>query len=149
MREFILAALVLTAPAAAQQVAAPGAPRPRPVDTSPGEVARGAPVNGVLILYGNQQCPTDDAGNEVVVCVRRSAEEQFRVPKELRDLEITPENQSWAVRSQATLDAGAGVNAIGSCSPVGPGGQTGCFAQRAREAKAENRARAQAEDREP
>lgn len=149
MRELILAALAFAAPATAQQVAGPATPRPRPAETGPGEVSRSAPVNGVLILYGNQQCPTDDQGNEVVVCVRRSAEEQFRVPKELRDLEITPENQSWAVRSQSTLDAGVGANSIGSCSPVGPGGQIGCFGQRAREARAENKARNEAQAREP
>lgn len=140
MRMVILAALALAAPAAAQQAALPGAAKPKPVD-APGEVAKGAPVNGVLVLYGNQQCPTDAEGNEVVVCVRRSAEEQFRVPKELRELEITPENQAWAVRSQSTLDAGVGASSIGSCSVVGPGGQSGCFAQRVRDARRENAAR--------
>ena len=133
---------------AARQVAGPAVERPKPAAPK-GEVARGAPINGVLVLYGNQRCPTDGDGNEVVVCVRRSASEQFRVPKELRELEITPENQAWAVRSQSTLDAGVGANSIGSCSPVGPGGQTGCFAQRVREARAENKARSEAEDREP
>ena len=117
--------------------------------TAPGEVARGAPVNGVLVLYGNQRCPTDDAGNEIVVCTRRSAQEQFRVPKELRELQITPENESWAVRSQTALEAGAGVNTIGSCSAVGPGGQTGCFNQRVRESRRENAARAAERSREP
>ena len=143
-----VAALLIAAPVGAQQVARPGAAAPKPT-SAPGEVARGAPVNGVLVLYGNQRCPTDDAGNEIVVCSRRSAQEQFRVPKELRELQITPENESWAVRSQTALEAGAGVNTIGSCSAVGPGGQTGCFNQRVRESRRENAARAAERSREP
>jgi len=76
-----------------------------------------------------------------VVCQRRSAAEQFRVPKELRELEVTPENASWATKARATLDTGVGVSSVGSCSAVGPGGQSGCFAQATRAARAENQAR--------
>ena len=129
-------------------MALPGGAGPKPAG-GPGEVAKGAPVNGVLVLYGNQRCPTDNSGNEVVVCVRRSAAEQFRVPKELRELQITPENEAWAVRSQSTLAAGVGANSIGSCSAVGPGGQSGCFQQRVREARAENGERDAAKRNEP
>lgn len=145
------AALALAVPATAQTTgqtngptsgaALPGAPRARPVSEGPAEVAKGAPVNGVLVLYGNQRCPTDADGNEVVVCTRRPASEQFRVPKELRDLQITPENESWAARSSSTLNAGAGVNGIGSCSAVGAGGATGCFGQASRLNKRTNQAR--------
>jgi hypothetical protein len=146
--KLFLAALVLATPVQAQQVALPGVAAPKST-SAPGEVARGAPVNGVLVLYGNQRCPTDNAGNEIVVCSRRSAQEQFRVPKELRELEITPENESWAVRSGTALEAGAGVNTIGSCSAVGPGGQTGCFNQRVRESRREDAARAAERARQP
>jgi len=76
-----------------------------------------------------------------VVCQRRSAAEQFRVPKELRELEVTPENASWATKARATLDTGVGASSVGSCSAVGPGGQSGCFAQATRAARAENQAR--------
>jgi hypothetical protein len=148
MKRLILIALALAAPTLAQQAALPGAARTKPMN-APGEVARRAPVNGVLVLYGNEQCPTDNAGNEIVVCARRGAEEQFRVPKELRELEITPENESWAARSQSTLDAGVGVSSIGSCSTVGPGGATGCFQQRVRETRRENAARATEQSRQP
>ena len=148
MREVILGVLAFAAPAAAQQAVGPLAAKPRTID-APGEVAKGAPVNGVLVLYGNQRCPTDGEGNEVVVCSRRSAAEQFRVPKELRELQITPENEAWAVRSGGALAAGVGVSSVGSCSAVGPGGQSGCFGQRVREARAENGARAAAKRNEP
>lgn len=80
-----------------------------------------------LVIYGTQKCPTDSDGNEIVVCVRRAPGEQFRIPKELRDLKVTPENESWAAKSAANDRAGAG--GIGSCSTVGPGGSTGCFLQ--------------------
>lgn len=145
MKPVILLALALCAPVAAQKVAGPGVDRPREAAAAAGDVAKGAPINGVLVLYGNQRCPTDTQGNEVVVCERRSASEQFRVPKELREFQVTPENAAWAAKAQGTLAAGTGANSIGSCSVVGAGGQSGCFLQAARANKAENRARKEAE----
>ena len=139
MRGLILTLMAITAPAAAQ-VAGPAAPRP--AAPSPGPVAQRAPINGVLILYGNERCPTDPSGNEVIVCERRSAAEQFRVPKELREFQVTPENQSWARQAQGTLAAGEGTNTIGSCSTVGVGGASGCFEQQSRINRATNQARA-------
>lgn len=147
IKHLVVAALSLSAPVAAQQVAGPAASKP--AASAQGEVARGAAINGVLVIYGNQRCPTDREGNEVVVCERRSLSEQYRVPKELREFQITPENQSWARQAQGTLAAGEGVNAIGSCSVVGPGGQSGCFLQSARANRAENKARSQEASRAP
>jgi hypothetical protein len=141
MTRLMLLLTWVAVPAAAQQVAPLPGPQVRKPISVPGEISRSAPVNGVVVLYGNERCPTDPDGNEVVVCVRRSAQEQFRVPKELRDFQITPQNESWAARAQATTDTGVGVNSIGSCSVVGAGGQTGCFAQRVRESKREDAAR--------
>lgn len=136
----LAAASVVAAPASAQQAALPGAPRVKAAE-GPGEVAKRAPINGVLVLYGNERCPTDNAGNEIVVCEKRGAEEQFRVPKELREFQVTPQNESWAARAQGTLDTGVGVSSTGSCSTVGASGQTGCFAQQARATKRANQAR--------
>lgn len=147
MMRVLLAALLAASPAAAQDVALPGAERPKAVDGGPGEVSREAPVNGVLVLYGNQRCPTDNSGNEVVVCVRRSAQEQFRVPKELREFQITPENEAWAARAQGSLEAGAA--GIGTCSAVGLGGATGCLNQRVRESRRENAEREAEQRRQP
>ena len=122
MRALLATALLLSAgPALAQQAgsattqapaqpaaktisvtpATPGAPKPMVIQ-APGEVAKRAPVNGVLVLYGNERCPTDTSGNEIVVCERRSAREQYRVPKELREFQVTPQNESWADRGSAT-----------------------------------------------
>ncbi len=142
------AALLVAGPVAAQTVtsgaaipAKPGAPAAKPA-SAPGEVSRSAPVNGVLTLFGNERCPTNAQGEEIVICVRRSAQEQYRVPKELREFAVTPENESWAAKAQGTLGTGVGANSIGSCSTVGPGGATGCFGQRVREARRENKERA-------
>ncbi len=156
MRTMIAAALMLVAgPALAQQAAQvtatpalPGAAKPVTIST-PGEVAKRAPVNGVLVLYGNERCPTNTDGDEIVICERRSAREQYRVPKELRDFQVTPQNESWAARAQGTLDAGVGANSTGSCSTVGASGQTGCFLQNARAARKENQARKVEEARVP
>jgi hypothetical protein len=138
----LLAATIVAMPATAQ-VAGPGvAPPPKP--TTPRQVSRNAPVNGVLVLYGNEQCPTDRDGNEIVVCTRRDAAEQFRVPKELRNFKVTPENQSWALRAQGTLDTGA--SGIGSCSAIGPGGSLGCSQQQFRDNKLINKDRKAAEE---
>ena len=141
MRMIVLAVLAASAsamPAAAQDVAGPGVPPPAKPQTL-GPVSRNAPINGVLVLYGNERCPTDKDGNEIVVCTRRDASEQFRVPKELREFKITPQNESWALRQRDIVgpynDAAGG---IGSCSTVGPGGSTGCFLRQARQARAEN-----------
>ena len=48
----LLATLTMTGTATAQQIAAPGATKPKPSE-GPGEVSRNAPVNGVLTLFGN------------------------------------------------------------------------------------------------
>ncbi len=116
-----------------------------------GTAAAPAVAQGVtappLVIYGNQKCPTDANGNEIVVCVRRAPGEQFRIPKELRELKVTPENESWA--SKAAANDRVGQDGIGSCSNVGAGGATGCFAQAGRaykKQKQENKAEQRAVD---
>ncbi len=138
-RIVMLAAMAMMAsPAAAQTVSGPGVPPPAKPG-APGPVSKNAPVNGVLVLYGNEQCPTDRDGNEIVICTRQDAAEQFRIPKDLRNFKITPENQSWAVKAQGTLDTGG--TGIGSCSAVGPGGSIGCSNQQFKATKAFNKDR--------
>ena len=122
MRNMILAtfaaALMLPVPAMAQQ------------------------ADRVLVIYGNDKCPTNASGEQIVVCTIRPEGERFRIPKELRTpLVITPENQSWAAKANDTLNAGA-ASGIGSCSAVGPGGWSGCWAQQMRAAKAQRRGQA-------
>lgn len=135
-----LAAILVAGPALAQ-TAGPANPAAPPIRTiaAPPEVSHEAPINGVLTLYGDQRCPTDRSGNEVVVCVRRGAAEQFRIPKQLRDFKVTPENESWAKKQTATLAVGG--SGTGSCTTVGAGGGIGCFGQQTRIAKAETKER--------
>ena len=77
--------------------------------------------NGVLIIYGKDKCPTNVDGDEIIVCKRLDEVERYRIPKDLRELKVTPQNESWAVRSQTALEVGA--TGAGSCSAVGPGGE--------------------------
>lgn len=97
----------------------------------------------VLVIFGNDACPTSPSGDEIIVCARRPESERYRIPKELRPRSQAPESQSWAVRSQSALSTGR--TGIGSCSATGAGGWTGCWAQQMREAKEEAKQKAEAE----
>lgn len=97
--------------------------------------AQNAAQNGVLLIYGDDKCPTNADGDEIVVCVRRPAEERYRIPKDLRDQEVTPQQESWAVRQQGSMRAGD--TGIGSCTAVGPGGGIGCGVREIQAGKAE------------
>jgi hypothetical protein len=104
--------------------------------------AQNAAQNGVLVIYGNDKCPTNDNGEEIVVCQRLDEADRFRIPQNLRQPTGRAQaNESWAVRSQDALEAGR--TGTGSCSTVGPGGQTGCFVRQATRARAESNARRQ------
>jgi hypothetical protein len=110
-------ALLAAAPAAAQAPAA-------------------EPKVSTMIVYGDDPCPpsTDDT---IIVCGRQPEKERYRIPEPLRGDPNDPTNQAWATRSQA-LEV-AGRSGIGSCSPVGPGGASGCFNQIVQAARAERR----------
>ncbi len=80
-----------------------------------------------VTLTGSEKCPksTDE---EVVVCSRINPDEQYRLPKELRQAaEVPARNQSWVNRA-ATADQISRVagGLPDTCSPIGSGGHTGC-----------------------
>ncbi len=89
-----------------------------------------------IIVYGNDPCPrsTDDA---IVVCARKPETERYRIPERLRQGGSLQSRQSWAARARSFETVGAtGTN---SCSPVGPGGFTGCLSQLTKQAFQERR----------
>lgn len=80
-----------------------------------------------VTLQGNEPCPPSK-GDEVVVCSRLNPDEQFRIPKELRNTaEPAAKNQAWTNRV-VVADRASRANAglPDTCSPVGTGGQSGC-----------------------
>ena len=89
-----------------------------------------------IIVYGSDPCPrsTDD---QVVVCARRPETERYRIPQKLRQSGTRQQTEAWANKARVIETAGA--TGINSCSPVGPGGYTGCLTQVIREAKEQQR----------
>jgi hypothetical protein len=94
------------------------------------------PKISTMIVYGDDACPPS-TGDTIVVCARKPEGERFRIPEALRGDPNDPKNQAWAER--ATALEYAGRTGIGSCTPVGPGGASGCFNQIVREARADRR----------
>jgi hypothetical protein len=88
-----------------------------------------------IIVYGRDACPRGSP-DEIVICGRRPETERYRIPKALRDQPGTdPESTSWAERAQSLEYVGR--TGTQSCSPVGPGGFTGCWSQMMRAARQE------------
>ena len=83
-----------------------------------------------IVVFGDDPCPrsTDD---EIVVCARKDESERYRIPEKLRDNSSRQANQSWAARAQY-LET---VNQTGirKCSPIGPGGFSGCLEEMLKE----------------
>lgn len=86
-----------------------------------------------LIVYGDDPCPASTDG-EITVCARKGEAERYRIPEALRE---TPniKNEAWSSRVMAYETVGA--NGTMSCSPVGPGGSTGCTQKLVQAAHAE------------
>jgi len=92
-------------------------------------------------LTGNDKCPTAQ-GDEIVVCSRINPDEQYRIPKQLRNTaEPAAQNQSWANRTAVADEVGRVAGGLpDTCSPVGTGGQSGCTQMWARAYAAEKKA---------
>ncbi len=110
-------AAVASAPAAAQSalkgngVAADGTqPRKRIVD-----------------VFGTDLCPKAVDKDEIVVCVRHPDEERYRIPSGVRTGQGKPLSPYATRRERLVAQAAGGAGGgIGSCTPIGPGGGTGC-----------------------
>jgi hypothetical protein len=139
------AAALLAAPADAQR--SPGSPdaaQPLPGASATAQQgnagSRGRTIASVddvrvnqLIVYGNDPCPASSE-DEIIVCARRPENDRFRIPAPLRERE-GPASNSWANRASQLQYVGR--QGIGSCSPTGPGGATGCLMQFINQARAE------------
>lgn len=79
-----------------------------------------------LIVYGDDPCPASDDGT-ITVCARKDEGERFRIPEVLRNDPLAVQNEAWTQRVKAYETVGAAGTK--SCSPVGPGGMTGCMEQ--------------------
>ena len=117
--------IALSAPAFAQETAAAPA-------------AEGNERVNQLIVYGDDPCP-QSTNDQINVCARKPEGERYRIPEALRDdtLKDDPASTSWAQHAQSLEYAGrAGIQ---SCSTVGPGGFTGCWAEMMRAARNDRR----------
>jgi hypothetical protein len=95
-----------------------------------------------IIVYGTDPCPrsTDD---EIVVCARKPEGERYRIPERLRQGGSLQSRQAWAARAKQFEVVGrTGIN---SCSPVGPGGFTGCTEQLVKQAFTEREEQVQSD----
>ena len=100
----------------------------------PGVAAAQSEGIAEIIVYGNDPCPrsTDD---QVVVCARKPESERYRIPERLRSSGPRQVRESWTNKAKQLETVGAtGTN---SCSPVGPGGFTGCLTQVIQQARRE------------
>jgi hypothetical protein len=79
----------------------------------------------LVIIYGDDACPTSSSG-EIVVCPRMEEGERYRIPESLRE-SSDPANESWT--SRAISMETVGKFGTLSCTPSGYGGWTGCTQQ--------------------
>ena len=126
----VLIALLVAAPAAAQQTPAnPTTAPPRPSMLKPADIPAGdgsQPRTRMVTVFGNEACPKPASADEVVVCARLPESEIYRIPERLRRAE---DRRSVLTQNRSLLlgdSAGGAGGSIGSCSAVGAAGFTGC-----------------------
>ena len=99
-------------------------------------MAQPADTISEIIVYGNDPCPRS-SNNEVVVCARRPEADRYRIPERLRSGGPRQTREAWASKAKSLETVGA--TGTFSCSPVGPGGHTGCLTQVINQARRERR----------
>ncbi len=117
MRRLILAvALAAAAPVFAQSSLKP-----------PASTDGTQPRQKFVTIFGKDACPKSSDPNEIIVCTVRPDEERYRIPPGVRnDVGKPGANKRGALVGEA---AGGAGGSIGSCTPIGPGGGTGCQQQ--------------------
>ena len=103
---------------------------------APTAVAQPADSISEVIVYGTDPCPRS-SNNEVVVCARKPEAERYRIPEKLRSGGPRQSREAWAQRAKSIETVGS--TGTFSCSPIGPGGYTGCLTQAIKQARRERR----------
>ena len=93
-----------------------------------------------VIVFGADPCPRS-TDSEVVVCARKPEGERYRIPEKLRSGGLPQTRQAWANKAKALETVGN--TGTFSCSPVGPGGFTGCLTQVINQARRERQQQAE------
>ncbi len=91
-----------------------------------------AQTQAEVVVFGTEPCPraTDDS---IVICRRLPESLRYRMPEAYRPTGTFQERNSWANKAREVANVGAtGTN---NCSPVGPGGHTGCLIQEIQQAR--------------
>ena len=92
-----------------------------------------------ILIFGTDPCPRD------AICIRAPESQRYRIPDVLNPQGTPQQRESWSQKSKVLTTVGD--TGTGSCSAVGPGGQTGCLIQSIKQAKSQTRQ--QAEDNRP
>jgi len=75
-------------------------------------------------VFGAEKCPVSkDPENEIVVCVRKSPESQFRIPEAVRNEQHIARRDNVGAERTALADHSMSAT---SCTPAGFQGQFGC-----------------------
>lgn len=129
---FALMLSVLSMPALAQQAPEAAVPATSTSEAPTGESALTVIENYrrvTVTVYGEDPCPAASSPDEIVVCARRPETERFRLRTLSPPAGVTvPEGrleQGGVGRTLGTDDVRL-AGGTGSCTPVGPGGLTGC-----------------------
>ena len=93
--------------------------------------------NRSITIYGNDPCPRD------AICIRAPESQRYRIPDSQNPQGTPQQRNSWANKSKSLMTVGA--TGVGSCSAVGPGGQSGCLIQEINRAKKDSREQYQAD----
>jgi hypothetical protein len=98
----------------------------KPAQPSSGDDTQ--PRRRLVTVFGTEPCPKPSSADEVVVCARLPDSEVYRIPQQLRQAQNQPSpfvtNRNLLMSGSA--DGFTGASAVGSCSTIGPGAQSGC-----------------------
>jgi hypothetical protein len=87
-----------------------------------------------VIVFGSDPCPRS-TDSEVIICARKPEGERYRIPEKIRSGGLPQTREAWANKARALETVGN--TGTFSCSPVGPGGFTGCLTQVINQARRE------------